>query len=65
MERAGYYSKNNPKLLLIKQHINNNFRYTEIAKANGYQGNIVVQFTVDKNGGLLKTLQLLKVSIYP
>ncbi|WP_190811673.1 energy transducer TonB [Flagellimonas sp. S3867] len=43
----------------IQRHIRDNFRYPETAQANGIQGRVAVQFTIDKNGdvGNLRILE--------
>lgn len=43
----------------IQRHIRDNFRYPETAQANGIQGRVAVQFTINKNGdvGNLRILE--------
>jgi protein TonB len=44
--------KSDPNSQIIQRHIVSRFRYPETAQANGIQGKVTVQFTVDKNGNV-------------
>lgn len=51
-KELGIESRSDRNTSKIQRHIRDNFRYPEFAQANGIQGRVGLQFTIDENGNV-------------
>lgn len=50
LKELGITPKNDPNIPILKEHLSKQFRYPQRAMANGYQGTVLMQFTINKLG---------------
>lgn len=59
LKELGISQKNDPNSLTIIKHLSQEFNYPEEAIANGYEGTVLMQFTIDKTGEI-NNIRVLK-----